>query len=82
MEQPRGLWAMTERELAAAVDECRNRSEMADFYVDMILLHDHQWPGWKTLNRLIMERWSVSALEHIKKKAWYAVSRHRRRQTP
>lgn len=43
------------------------RAVMVGFYADYLLAKIDRWPE---LNRAIMEKWSRSSLEWIKKQAW------------
>lgn len=46
------------------------RDEMADEYADLLLTRPADWGVWPLLNVAIIDRWSLSGLEYIKRKAW------------
>lgn len=50
-----------------------SRDEMATAYADLLRTKNADWKTWPTLNLAIMDRWSSSGLQYIKRQAWKAV---------
>ena len=56
--------------LAAAADRSLTRAGMAEAYRRVLNDVSRERVNWRTVNEAIVKRWSVSALEHIKREAW------------
>ncbi len=50
-----------------------SRDEIAVEYAHLYLANGPLWKTWPTLNLAIMDRWSPSGLEYVKRKAWKIV---------
>jgi hypothetical protein len=47
-----------------------SRDEIAFEYARLLRHNGTEWKTWPTLNLAIIDRWSQSGLEYIKRKAW------------
>ena len=47
-----------------------SRDEIAEAYADLLVEKPATWGVWPTLNLAIMDRWSRSGLEYVKRRAW------------
>lgn len=47
-----------------------SRNEMAVGYAGILRMGGTGWSRWSDLNAVIIERWSPSGLEYIKRRAW------------
>lgn len=50
------------------------RDELAIEYGALLRRNGPSWNGWLALNLAIMDRWSQSGLDYIKKRAWQETS--------
>ena len=58
--------------LTAIRDPKVTRDDVAGLYADAIK-HGYTFDSWRVVNTEIIERWSKSALEYIKREAWIIV---------
>lgn len=62
---------MSER---TAIDEWvalfASRDELAVEYARLLIEREPNWGVWPLLNVAILERWSLSGLAYVKRKAW------------
>lgn len=47
-----------------------SRDEIAVEYARLLRFEGTGWKSWPTLNLAIIDRWSPSGLEYVKRKAW------------
>lgn len=47
-----------------------SRDELAVEYAELLRSRPATWPTWVVLNLAIMDRWSRSGLEYVKRRAW------------
>ena len=62
--------AMTEHRnelIIEAINKSETREDASEIYKDLIPMFNVDWP---TVNKTIVEKWSVSGLKYIKKHAW------------
>ena len=50
------------------INECKTRNEAAKLYADM--LFNAKGASFESVNKTIIEKWSLSGLKDIKKRAW------------
>jgi len=53
-----------------AVKVAKNRDDMAVYYSVCIFIYKGDDPIWQRINSAILQRWTPSGLEYIKKTAW------------
>ena len=55
-------------DMIAQINECKTRDEAAELYADM--LFKTKGASFESVNKAIIEKWPLSGLKYIKKRAW------------
>ena len=50
------------------INKCKTRNEAAEIYADM--LFQMKGASFESVNKIIIQKWSLSGLKYIKKRAW------------
>lgn len=67
---------------ATAIDNCKTAKDAAALYADGLATYGPDGMAWRTVNGAILNRWSPSTLERIKRSAWRTLKEKLARRTP